>query len=113
MEHLPKPVTAAVAASSNTCKNYLQLFLLRYGWNTIVAVTRELACRVDGVCQTVEWRSEVSSAMSASPCPPPNLSNAVSLLIDDILFLRDTKYKAKAFSVSYGTVIQVTGRLLC
>jgi hypothetical protein len=47
------------------------------------------------VCQIVEWRSEASSAMSASPCPPPNSSNAVNPLIDDNLFLRDTNYKVK------------------
>jgi len=49
--------------------------------------------------------------MSASPCPPPNLSNEVNLLIDDILFLSDTKYKVKGFSVFYRTVFQVAGIL--
>ena len=55
----------------------------------------------------------MSSAMSASPCPPPNISNEVNPLIVDILFLHDTKYKAKGFAVFYRTVIQVAGRQLC
>lgn len=54
----------------------------------------------------------MSSTMSASPCPPPNLSNEVNPPIDDILFLRRTKCKAKGFSAFYRTVNQVAGRLI-
>lgn len=44
------------------------------------------------MCQTVEWRSEASSAMSASHCLPPNKSNEMNLLIGAKLFLHSSKH---------------------